>query len=255
MKHTRFEIKGDVFESMWNPSGRIGTVEQNGFLVSLVTRYEYYSRRPELVARVDVVEYVRRFLEDPRVNCPFLDFRENVAMATYGDDVLVALRPGLVEFFDDALWERDFGILITDGSKTAARTTCKTIHEVTFLKRKFVFDHELGRYIMPLDVKSIVKTLVMRTKSDLSDIDHAEVTLFGCLMEATLHGEAFFTRLRGVVLQACDLWGIAVESRVRTFTWEVARARVVTGDFSMGQETMTPEVNPFPRLECVRGVL
>jgi hypothetical protein len=42
LKHCHYEIKGDVFQAPWNPSGQKGTVEVNGAHGSIGDRYLYY---------------------------------------------------------------------------------------------------------------------------------------------------------------------------------------------------------------------
>lgn len=196
--HTRFEIKGDLFEANWNASGSFGTIEKNGFNTSLGSRYEYYwIRRTEVYSsRDEILSYIATFFENPVPPVLAYTFRQDVALATFGDDQTGAHRTE--PRYDDAVWRSHLGMEITDGAKMGA-TAVKTLEEITFLKRTPRFHPGAGRMVMALDRRSIVRMCVVRMDADVSDVDHAALTLSTALREAAAHGEDFYVELRDLV--------------------------------------------------------
>lgn len=177
LKYCKYELKGDVFASGWNPSGQAATVEVNGVGVSIGDRYVYYRTRPHLVAALlhrclafrDALftdaGVSRSSAPDPEWG---FSYRADRALVTYGDDNLGANRPG-VERDPDAerLWREEVGIVMTDASKTE-RVQVRPLRDASFLKRGFVWNEELQRYVCPISLKTIAKMLVCTGDTTLS---------------------------------------------------------------------------------------
>jgi len=100
LKHTHYEVKGDVFEAPWNPSGQRGTVECNGAGMSISDRYVFYRNRPELVSKLLprclevrlALREGKHFTLDP-ADFPYRTVR---ALTSYGDDTLKNTKSGVV---------------------------------------------------------------------------------------------------------------------------------------------------------------
>jgi hypothetical protein len=92
-----------------------------------------------------------------------LDFFEFVKPATYGDDLVAAVKEAVAKFFNNNVYAKIvkevYGMGFTTAQKGKEMTDFLNINEISFLKRKFVFKPEIGRYVAPLDMNSIFKSL------------------------------------------------------------------------------------------------
>jgi hypothetical protein len=202
VKHTRYSVKNDLFSIFFNPSGWDWTVGLNGTVMSLGERYAYYRARPKnlLPTEEEVLSWSRTFMENPIV-IPFkekLTFRNDVALVTYGDDNLKAMR-SIPDNYEE-LWADEIGLIMTDASKSG-RMRHKTLAEVEFLKRSFVYSEDVKAYVTPLSKKSMARTLAWKKESVLSSPDHASVAMSEVMREAVYHGEPFYKNFR----DKCDL--------------------------------------------------
>lgn len=200
IKHTRFVIKGDIFSVFWNPSGHDDTVEFNGVLMSLGERYVYYASRVDDFDDQDIQKFVAEFFSSPLPKGEWtskLDFRRNVALVTYGDDNVKATRGNLPANYQE-IWLTELGIELTDAEKTSTFVR-KDITRVQFLKRRFVWSSEFRRYLTPLDLKSIVRMLLIKKESVLTSRDHACVAMAEALREMVYHGQGEYDALLAIV--------------------------------------------------------
>lgn len=92
LRHTRYEIKGDVFEAPWNPSGQRATVEVNSTWMSIGDRYVYYKTRPELVRKylTRIPDFLDWIITGTSWKIDLMPYRAERAIITYGDDILSA---------------------------------------------------------------------------------------------------------------------------------------------------------------------
>jgi hypothetical protein len=245
IKHCRLAMKGDVFCVFWNPSGNDVTVELNSVLMSLLERYVYYRQNGSPVPDDLINNFVREFFKRPIVSnsvSAMLSFRKNVALATYGDDNVKAMRILPREDYCD-IWKNELGIEMTDASK-ATFMIQKNLSEIQFLKRRFVWNEEFKRHFTPLEMKSLLRTLVMKKDSTLSDRDHACVAMSEVLRELVYHGKPLYDRFLArfniiadkyelrrnsyLILKPFDDW--VVELKAGTFMAWVPRTVVANQD-------------------------
>jgi hypothetical protein len=125
-------------------------------------------------------------------------YRSNVALAVYGDDIVIAIRDECRNVFcgDTIRTVTDeLGMQITAADKTL-NFRVKKPYEVTFLKRSFIADGEVaGRILCPIDKKVINEIPLWVHKSD----DKLNATITNCeaaLREAYWHGKTYFNQLR-----------------------------------------------------------
>ncbi len=174
-----YNIGGD-FASFFgsNPSGHSLTVEINSIvnILYIMMAYTYCG--------YDATEF---FLK--------------VALATYGDDNIMGVSKDRPNFNHTTIAEilSALGIKYTMADKTSKSVPFINIFDAEFLKRKFR-QAKSGAMYAPLAKKSIYKMLCYRTKSDLSDVQHAIGNINGALIEARAHGPAFLNELR----ECCD---------------------------------------------------
>lgn len=242
LKHTRYIIKGDLFSVFWNPSGHDATVEVNGVCVSLGERYAYY-RHCSIPTHL-VADYIRTFHESPLPDGElrkFLDFREKVSLCTYGDDMVKALRYDY-ELPPDylRLWREEFGIFVTDADKTD-NLQVKNISQIQFLKRRFVWSEEYQRWLTPLDMKSLTRTLLMKKESVLTSRDHACVAMTEVSRELVYHGrvayEDFLRRCEAVV----EKYGFKGNGYLRLEPYSHWEKQLIEGVFVSWQPRTTHE--------------
>jgi len=246
IKHCRYVIKGDVFSMFWNPSGHDATVECNGVLVSLGERYVHYRTTECLVSDEMLLNYVENFFVDPVPKfAGQLHFRDDVALATYGDDSIRAVRPGLVVPDNYlSIWKDEFGIVMTDADKSG-KIRFKSISEVQFLKRRFVWSAEYMRYLTPLDPRSLVRTLVIKRESILTLRDHACVAMSEVLRETVYHGRDLYEELLDLFKSLVAKHDLAPNMYLRIFEYEHWHVQLLAGTFKAWVPRSTTEEEMF----------
>ncbi|APG76773.1 hypothetical protein [Beihai picorna-like virus 57] len=195
MRHVTYSVKNDLFRACMNPSGCDATVELNGMCLSLCERYVYYRSHPFTGDWAAVDSWFAGILEKPEPpELEGLTFRRNVALIHYGDDNIKTMRfPPSKDYLK--IWKEELGFIMTSASaiKGVLETLVPAkITEVSFLKRMFVWDDELGYYIPPLDMRSITRMLVIKKDSSLTRNDHAATVLTEAHREMVYHGEEAF---------------------------------------------------------------
>ncbi len=125
-----------------NPSGHPLTVILNCIVNSLYMRYCY-------------------FVLNPDGECS--SFKENVALATYGDDNAMGVSEKVPWFNHTALVSvlAQIGVEYTMADKGAESVPYIDISNVSFLKRTWRWDSEIGAFVCPLEEQSIHKMLCL----------------------------------------------------------------------------------------------
>lgn len=124
-------------------------------------------------------------------------FNENVQLVMYGDDNLVNVSDDFIGSFNQHTMMENFpafGLKYTSDNKEDANPPMwRTLEEVSFLKRTFRFDTELGRYVCPLDLSTVDSMLDFTKRGGSGD----SITLDNCenaMREWSLHGRKVFER-------------------------------------------------------------
>lgn len=186
------DFNGDLVEFYGsNPSGHPLTVIINSLANSLYMRYCYTCLNPKRTART---------------------FKRDVSLMTYGDDNVMGVSAQAPWFTHTSVQETlaSVGIRYTMADKEAESIPYIGIDEVSFLKRLWRWDADVGAYLAPLDENSIVKslTVVVRSKT-LSPEYQAVATLESAYMEFFFYGKKKFEEKRAMIfriLSKCDLW-------------------------------------------------
>jgi len=153
-------------------SGKYGTAEENGLRNLIMAMYYFYTKTAEL-----------------GLNYNFFDF---VLMKTYGDDLLASVKPEVAQFMNNIDYSKfvaeEYGMEYTSASKSLEFTPFVDVEDMTFLKRKFVFHDVLGRYVAPLDMNSICRSLRWYIPSNfVSEADQIMQTVNSALRELFFH--------------------------------------------------------------------
>lgn len=170
----RYEIDCDIYDvvrSMW--SGFTDTVQRNGFNNSIMLRYFFFTIYPEKER-----------------------FRDYVKIMTYGDDVAGRVSDEVPEFNQKriSIEAAKIGLVITDDTKLSmdAAPEFTTTNKMTFLKRNFTFNEDLGISVGVLDAKSSLKSLLWQVRSRDAGVS-SNMQLAGAINSAT---DEFFLRGR-----------------------------------------------------------
>ncbi|APG76813.1 hypothetical protein 1 [Beihai picorna-like virus 75] len=132
-------------------------------------------------------------------------FNKRCALVAYGDDNLIAVEPETYQWFNQRTITSAFeklGHVYTDEAKSGVIEESRSISDVMYLKRRFVFDQVSGRYIAPLELDVVLeipqwtKKGVMRDQITLDNID-------ACLRELALHGRDTFTTYARIIQVKC----------------------------------------------------
>jgi len=206
------DMNGDLVEFFGsNPSGHPLTVIINGLANSLYMRYCYT-------------------ILNPNKNCS--NFQENVHLITYGDDNTMGVSRNCPWFNHTVIKQvlSDIDIEYTMADKEALSIPYIHIDSVTFLKRSWRYEKELGVYVCPLDHDSINKMLTVCVASKTVSPEHQSIAIIStAIREYFWYGKEIFlakTDLLKEVVVACKLQDYVEDS---TFpTWES-----LVGEFKM----------------------
>lgn len=154
------------------PSGKYATAEDNSMKNIFLMLYAWYSH-PDLCE---------------------MDFFQYVNPLTYGDDLSAGVHPDVRDVFNDVYYAQfckdHFKMEYTDPLKGNVVDKFTTLSKFQYLKRNFVWDEELGRFVAPLHMDSILKTLSWRMESDcVSESDQVLAMTTSVLYELWFHSD------------------------------------------------------------------
>lgn len=92
----------------------------------------------------------------------FLSYKKNVKTFIMGDDILIGVKPqlqGICNAFSLKQVYDSFGLTLTNSNKGDIVEPFDTVEELTFLKRRIVFNLTLRRFVGLLDESTIYSTL------------------------------------------------------------------------------------------------
>jgi hypothetical protein len=144
-------------------------------------------------------------------------FNECVACVSYGDDNLIAIIKTILEWFNQVSIAEAFltiGHVYTDEAKSGVIVPIRTLEEVAYLKRKFVWDELTQRHIAPLDL-DVVLEIFQWTKKGLMKDDITQANVDVTMRELSLHGEDLFNHWKDALQRECVKQ--KVNYRFRTF--------------------------------------
>jgi hypothetical protein len=178
--HTHIIIKNRMFQkSSGQCSGCAITAELNCLVHELLVYYIW----------LDIHE--KQSLETN-----LADFRENVCIMLYGDDIIKSVRDTCsIQFNGDTIkpYVFELGMNITPGNKTDTCFSLKKPEEITFLKRSFVKDGDFIKAPLRSDIVYNITQWIH--KSD----DSYEATKINCetaLQESYMHGRSYYSELQ-----------------------------------------------------------
>lgn len=173
-----------------NPSGQNMTVYVNSIVNSLLHRLAFFDSYSS--------EELKSIGTELELSRP-ATFRDMCAISTYGDDAKGSVRVGYDKFnhvsMANYLAKND--IVFTMPDKESAPVEFMSRFDADFLKRKDLFNPDLGVYVGALDENSIFKSLHSIIKSKVvTPLSVSAMNLDGALREWFYHGPQVYEERR-----------------------------------------------------------
>nr|UNY41999.1 MAG: polyprotein [Picornavirales sp.] len=204
------EYNGDLIEFFGiNPSGQALTTILNSLANSLLMRYCYMDNNPEQ-------------------EC--VTFKENVALLTYGDDNVQNVNTTCSWYNHTSIQKTlsKIGITYTMAEKGAESVPYIHIDQASFLKRTWRFEAELNRRVCPLEMDSIIKSLMIGVKSKfLSDSAQMIEVMYSANDEFFWHGADIFKKYQNLLMELVDEHDLIVYMHKPFPTWEELKLRYI----------------------------
>lgn len=198
------DFNGDLVEFYGsNPSGHPLTVIINSLANSIYMRYCYTVLSPDK-------------------SCTH--FKRDVALMTYGDDNAMGVNH-LAPFFNHTMIQEVLAkcdIVYTMADKEAESVPYIHIDQISFLKRFWVWNNEVGAYLAPLEEDSITKSLTFVVASKtLTPEAQAIETIGSAQCEYFFHGKEIFEEKTQMLQRLISKADIQVYVKDSTFhTWD-----------------------------------
>lgn len=206
--HPYTNMGGDLIQTYgMNPSGHTLTVIINSLVNSLYLRYAYAKRSPTLKCTT---------------------FKKFVALLTYGDDNVMGVSPQCDWFNHTTIVEEmaAIGVGYTMADKKTKSIPFIHMSEISFLKRAWRWDEDVGALLCPLEMASIHKMQVVCVEGKtLSQAQHQLEVFHAALGEYFFHGKKEFEDERAWMTNMC-LGEMDIELELKPFpTYDQLKCR------------------------------
>lgn len=181
--HAHLDFFGDLISVYANPSGQPLTTPVNCLVVSIVMRLAWIAHRTDV--DIESIDHGSAAFIQALNN--FEEFNE---LVTYGDDHVLSTADKTFTFRKVKSLLIGAGMGYTAADKTSREHDFETLEQVTFLRRKFVFDD--GKWLAPLDLESIKKSLNAVMPGTLEPHEHAVAVLTSHHRELAFHTKDIF---------------------------------------------------------------
>jgi hypothetical protein len=131
--------------------------------------------------------------------CPNKRFSECVRVVTFGDDNVFSVCPTVADEFNELTMPglmAQFGQVYTREDKLSAKEKFRSIDRIDFLKRGFIYDPVLDRYLAPLSLEVVLEIPYWTKKGSISD----QITMdnvAAAMRELSLHPRHIFENYAG----------------------------------------------------------
>lgn len=204
-------MNGDLVQ-FWgsNPSGHPLTVIINSIVNALYMRYAWVKSGHELGI-----------------------FKKHVHLMTYGDDNVMGIDPKMWTFNHTTIRDElgKIGVVYTMADKERESVPRIHISEISFLKRYWRWEPELGQHVAQLEEASIAKSLTKCLKSKSICLEaQAIATMTSAVHEYFMYGRSIFEEKRQMfldIIEECDL-GVYYEHPFPTF--DVLKTQYLASD-------------------------
>lgn len=157
------------------------------------------------------------------------DFNKLFKMVAYGDDNIISVHPSLLKELKPSQVAEGFsnlGMTYTSEDKDEIKDMYRTINQVTFLKRGFVYDQERNWWFAPLSLDSIREMCYWIHKSP----NHLDSTKLNCVqaaVELTMHDKETFVDMVVKIRKALRKKG----TDISTIDWNIGRDMIAAGSW------------------------
>jgi hypothetical protein len=186
-----------------NPSGNFLTTIINCVSNVLIIRYSFTSVYLDALLPKGYRPNTKEIEDAHKI------VQSNIAVIVFGDDNGISVSDEYCDILNPiALSDKlsDIGFKYTNESKSGSNNSFRTIEQCSLLKRSFVRDKTLSRYICPLELEVILEMPYWSKSSNTTDMDLK--TLETATLELSLHDEATFKkyapRFREVAIDCYD---------------------------------------------------
>jgi len=245
------------------PSGCAVTSLFDSMANSIIFRYVFATVFKRLSKDHEIFE------ENPSLLDPVKNFKQNVHLITLGDDNVAWVKGKAINYFNHISFAEiisEFGMEYTMAEKDAKLIPWIPMNEVTFLKRKFIWDERFNSFSAPLDWNSIEKMLLICVQSkSISMEEHACAVISCALREAYQHSDERYDYLHNLLQEVVDEVGIRNHVTDSTFPsknvllndWRRSSISALKRLNKQVPETFEPETLPevVMEVQCIRPEL
>lgn len=239
-KHSIKCYNNDLFLTPQNVSGSDITIKLASILNSITERGVYFRQKypnglPKHL-KVLIISYIETFFFNPIPGsqfAPFVTFRTDICLVTFGDDSLATISKSCTFYKLDKIVDlgHEFGYNYTDGNKGNADIAFQSIDTVHFLKRRFVYNKELKEYLAPLNKKTLAKMLVLLKASTLTNLDHNATILTDVMREAVYHGEEFYSMILSRIIVVAEKYQLTNSPYFSLHSYDYYFGKIREGSF------------------------
>nr|QPG92978.1 polyprotein 1 [Skokie dicistro-like virus] len=165
-----------------------------------------------------------------------MSFNKYVRMIAYGDDNVISVAPFVHKRFNPSILSEAFkelAMTYTSETKGQQQSEFRKISEVTFLKRGFEFDEDVGHWFAPLSIDSISE-MTNWIKTGPSDWASLIDNCKQAINELYFHDESTFVWFSGMVNQKLRERNKPI---IPLWDWDQARYLISSGRFHELNET------------------
>lgn len=197
------------------PSGKYATAEDNSLRGLIMLLYAWVATCTR-EGRNCSLNLTQEFEVD--------EFFLYVLAIIYGDDLVAGVSLRAQPFFNNNIYQtfcrEIYGLDYTNALKTKEMKDFLERDEISFLKRTFRFDQDLGHWVAPLDRASIMKSICYVLPS--TNVTQSEQLVDSCVSALR---ELFFHTPRGeydnlrkrFAIRCCDAFGYAIPDLLKRF--------------------------------------
>jgi hypothetical protein len=136
------------------------------------------------------------------------DFNIKVELVATGDDHVFSVHESIELLFTErhiaqALDKIGYKYIPEDKEKLEWASTLRNIEDVTYLKRKFVYDNSLRRWVAPLDI-DVIMEIPYWVKDGASSYSDVEANIRVTLCELSIHGKTTFLEKSNLIRKAVE---------------------------------------------------
>jgi len=133
-------------------------------------------------------------------------FRDNVCLFVLGDDNVFSVSDAYVHEFTPVnigAYMAEMGLVYTSDTKDVTLGGMRLLRDVTFLKRRFIYDPHTVRFLAPQDLDSLLETVLWTKKKDAVEIFKSNCR--HTLRELSLHSPDVFDYWSSAIINCCTL--------------------------------------------------